>query len=431
MNQFDVGYERGWAAGARMEARSFHAGMLQAFATVKALYLTAADLNFAETIRAYDHERLACEPDYARFPEMRGLLDRHYGERQGFRDATGLDETGAAFHCSWGFYVSRRLNARHVARYDLLPPLPSHCTNIFFPDGVDGVTVADNRDDVPTPACRETVPAYRPAHLLHNATVPWQQGAASATILLDEEPGCSFPCDPFELMPADCLDDIRSVVEFMTRYREFYGPGKFIWADRHHNAVAVEKANCRVAFRWPTMAGAVCIGDFSYLDPALRAYKKSCLQRLMTATGTTPDTSLDWQYDLAADRRHERLQRLVDAEAARGATVWGALAIVSDTELPFPDRVCVAGEKMLPDKEPVVNWTLTQHAAVITGPDRRLLYRSMQDIDHPQPITTRIPRLLLGPGVTMKPAWLDDIVAGRCRLDTDDDPAQSSQSDRS
>lgn len=418
MKQFNIGLERGRKAGACVDAQNFRTGMMKAFAAVQALYPTAADSDLAEVIRAYDRERLACEPDYTRFPEMRGLLDQHLGERQGFREATGLDETGAAFHFSWSFFMSRRMNARHVACYDLVPPPPSHCTNVFFPEGVDGVTVADNRDDVPSPACRDAVRTFRPVHLLQNTTVPWQQGAASATIILDEEPGCSFPCEPFDLMPAECLDNIRSVVEFMTRYREFYGPGKYIWVDRNHDAVAVEKANCRVAFRWPTVAGAVCIGDFSYMDPELRAYKKSCLQRLMTATRTTPDTSLDWQYDLVADRRHERLQRLVDAEAARGATLWGAFAIVSDTELPFPDRVCVAGEKIMPEKESVANWTLTQHAAVITGPNRRLLYRSIQDTDRPQPITTYPPRFLLGHGVTMNPEWLEDITAGRYQFDT-------------
>jgi len=279
--------------------------------------------------------------------------------------------------------------------------------------------VADNRDDVPVPAYRATVPAFRPVHLLQNEAVPWQQGAASATILLDEEPACSFPCDPFELMPEECLDDVRSIVEFMTRYREFYGPGKFIWVDRRHRAVAVEKANCRVAFRWPTVAGAVCVGDFSYLDPELRKYKKTCLRRVMAATGTTPETSLDWNYDLAADRRHERLEQLTDSEAARGATLWGALSVVADTELPFPDRVCVAGEKMMA-KETAANWTLTQHAAVITGPNRRVLYRSIQDVDHPRSIITYPPKLLLGAGVKMRPEWRADIVAGRCVPDTMD-----------
>ena len=415
MHQYSTGLQIGREIGNAIDAVNYQAQMQQAFAQARMLYPTLGDTDLETAIRDYDQERLACEPDYCRFPEMQGLLDRHLGERAGFREVTGLSETAAAFHYSWTFYNSRRLNCRHVARYDLMPPPPSHCTNVFLPEGVEGVVVADNRDDVPAVWNRISVPAYCPTHLITNDTVPWQQGAASATIMLDEEPACSFPCNPFELMPDECLDDIHALVEFMTRYREFYGPGKFIWVDRQRRAVAVEKANCRVAFRWPEVAGAVCIGDFSYLDPELRAYKKSCLRRLMAAIGTTEENSLDWQYDLAADRRHARLLQLTNEEAARGATLWGALNVVADTELPFPDRVCVAGEKML-SGETATNWTLVQHAAVITGPSRRMLYRSIEDMDNLRSVITYTQKLMLGSGVEMQPAWQRDIDEGQCRF---------------
>ena len=104
------------------------------------------------------------------------------------------------------------------------------------PEGGDGDPV------VPRPADEE---------------VHWRQGGVSSAVLLDEEPECCFPCDPYELIPDECFDDIHALVDFLTRYREFYGPGNQIWCDRKLNAVAVEKSNCRVAFRWPTVNGAV------------------------------------------------------------------------------------------------------------------------------------------------------------------------------
>ena len=106
----------------------------------------------------------------------------------------------------------------------------------------------------------------------------------------------------------------------------------------------------------------------------------------------------------------------MNEEARQGATLWGAFNIVADHAVPFPERICLAGEKSMPDKEAAAMWTLTQHAIVVTGPNRRALYRSLQDIKHPQPIYTYTPKFVLGEGVKMKPAWQADIDAKRCLL---------------
>jgi len=378
------------------------------------LYPTLGDTDLHAGIRDYDKERLACEPDYAEFPEMRGLLDRHIGEREGFREASGLDETATAFHFSWDWFLSRRINSQHLARYDVLAE--RGCTNVFFPQGKDGVTVSNNRDDWTRESYRETIPKFRVDPIPDDNRVSRVQGAASSACLLDEDPVCCFPCDPWELMPKDCLDDIHAMVDFMTRYREFYGAGNQIWCDSKLNAVAVEKTTCRVAFRWPTVNGAVCITACSYLDPELNAYKKERTRKAMQIKGETEENSPDWNFFRGCDRRHQRLIDLTNAEAKDGATLWGAFNCVADTAVPFPDRVCVAGEKTFPDREPNPNWTLTEFAAVITGPKRRALYRSMQDLVNPKPIYTYKPKLALGEGVEMQPEWQADIDKGLCEL---------------
>lgn len=80
------------------------------------------------------------------------------------------------------------------------------------------------------------------------------------------------------------------------------------------------------------------------------------------------------------------------------------------------DRICLAGERIDPAREPNANWTLTQHAAVIAGPRRRALYRSLRDFRSGRPITAYTPYLALGDGVRMEPEWQADIEAGRCEL---------------
>ena len=415
MSKLEEGRERGRRAGAHVEAEGFATKMRETFAYALELYPTLGEADLAAAIRDYDRERLACEPDYRVFPEMRGLLDRHVGEREGFREASGLDEAATAYHFSWGFFLSRRINANHLSRYDLIAPR-RQCTNVFFPDGKEGVTISDNRDDWPRAEYKERISKSQPEPIPADNQVHWGQGGASSAVLLDEEPECCFPCNAHELMPDECLDDIREMVEFMTRYREFYGPGNQIWCDRRLNAVAVEKSTCRVAFRWPTVNGAVCITACSYLDPELNAFKKERTRRAMQIKGETEEDCPDWNFFEGCDRRQRRLIELTNAEAKDGATLWGAFHVVADTAVPLPDRICLAGESAFPDREPNANWTLTQHASVITGPNRRTLYRSIRDFENLRSITEFTPYLVLGEGVEMKPEWQRDIDQGLCEL---------------
>ena len=127
-------------------------------------------------------------------------------------------------------------------------------------------------------------------------------------------------------------------------------------------------------------------------------------------------SAVGWKVTPLKDLRDRRLIELTNAEAKHGATLWGALNCVADTAVPFPARVCLAGETVFPDKEPNANWTLTQYAAVITGAKRRALYRSVQDIKNPKPIYHYKPKFVLGLGVKMEPAWQRDIDEGRCEL---------------
>jgi len=409
--------EEGRELGRRQaeKAEGLVENMEAAFASTLDVYPTLVDIDLAKAIRDYDRERLACEPDYGKFPEMIGLLDRHVGEREGFREATGLDETAIAFHFSWRWFVSRRINAHHVPRYNV-PLEDPGCTNIFFPDGEEGVVAASNRDDVRHPHYEEHLAKAFCGRLPVNNDIKGIVGSVSSSLYLDEEPECSFPCDPWELMPDECYNSIDDMMDFMTRYREFHGPANQLWTDRSFNAVAVEKTTCRVAFRRPTVNGAVCVTACAYLDPEINAYKQERLKRVMEIRGETQEDSVDWHYDAGAAIRYRRLIDLTNAEANRAATLWGTFDIVSDTAVPWPDRICLAGEVSFPDKEAQGNWTLTQNAQVMTGPNRRMLARSIRTYEGDRPITDFIPYLALGEGVEIRPEWQKDIDEGRCVL---------------
>jgi hypothetical protein len=86
------------------------------------------------------------------------------------------------------------------------------------------------------------------------------------------------------------------------------------------------------------------------------------------------------------------------------------LDIVSDHAVPYPDRVCLAGEsKQYPHRNPNENWSIIQHAAVITGPNQRALYRSVPCRETLQAVYECPLKLLLAPGVQMKPEWQPDL----------------------
>ena len=106
MNMRDVGRERGREA-ARSIGDQSSAAMDEAFRYARELHPTLGDVDMGAMVRDYDRERLACEPDYTQFPEMKGLIDQHVGEREAFADA-GIDETLAAYHFSWNWLLTRR-----------------------------------------------------------------------------------------------------------------------------------------------------------------------------------------------------------------------------------------------------------------------------------------------------------------------------------
>lgn len=417
------GRERGLKRAKGTDPKALVEAMGQQFEHARRLFPTA-QLDMAAEMRMFDAKRLASAPDLARFPELRGHIDLLVAERKAFREATGLDETACAYAHSWWFFLTRHLWSRHLARYDLLVPpgliRPQECTNVFMPFGAEGVTIADNRDDILCEQYVRHIPLHRPASLLAGKPVAWCQGGVSSAVLLDDEPACLFPANPHEygLMPPDCLERIDDIIAFMRRYGDFWGPGNQLWVDRQLCAVAVEKTNCLMAVRRPAVRGAVAITACAYLDEGLHAHQMAKTRRALEMMGHTEATSPDLAYHLGSRARYRRLVELTDREAGRpgGATLWGALEIVADHAVPFPARICLAGERTFPDRELYGNWSLSQHAAVITGDGRRCLYRSLQDLHRPKPVYTYTPKLMLGPGVAMRPEWQADIDAGTCEL---------------
>jgi hypothetical protein len=116
-----------------------------------------------------------------------------------------------------------------------------------------------------------------------------------------------------------------------------------------------------------------------------------------------------WDGDEA---RYRRLVMLVEKEYQRGASLLGAAQIVLDHKAPFPERICLAGERGHRDeKEGAQNWTLISSATCTDGPNLRT-YHWVIDPDKPRPIYETACIIIPGEGQEARlPEWQAEVRA--------------------
>jgi hypothetical protein len=361
-------------------------------------YPAAAGLDLRHEMIEFDRMRMNADLDLARFPECRGLREVVEAERRGFAEVCD-DPFLMASHFSNYWYCSRVLNVRYVGR----APEPSRCTDFWFAETKEGGPIHGcNRDDLREKYTSFPVPASGGAE--RRFTEVTQVGAVSAAVLCDEAPEDWFPVnlDWFDLSGLRTLPDYLEVLE---RYRDFWGPGNRIYVDPGMNFAAVEKSNRRMGVRYAT-DGCCAITACAYLTPEMAAFKKERDAASLEARGWTRDCP-DMAYWEGCERRYHRLMQLVEEENRRGATLLGAARIALDHAVPFPDRICVAGEKGHPDEQ-LQNWTLQTFVTCVAGPNRRMLCWLM-DPTQPIPIYKTKPHYLPGDGVAMRPEWTREL----------------------
>ncbi len=419
MTPRERGLAAGRAAGAKASKPQSDAAIKAQFAEWRILYPTFEE-DLAQALVKYDADRLACTPDYTLFPELRGHADLLQAEREGFKEASGLGDLQTAHHYSAFFFQTRFLETNHLGRWDHLTA--TGCTNVYIPGGSEGVTISDNRDiallDDMTPLAT-LVPDF-----IFERNKPdsiyWVQGGVSSAVVLDDAPKCTFPADPFTyqyLLPKDFFDNIDVMISFLERFNEFWGPGNKILVDTKGRAAISEKTNTRVAHRKAGPNGEAAITACAYLDENLHAFQLERCKRAAAIKGESEADSLEINYHGGSRLRYRRLTELTRKAAQGKPNIWDALDIAADHAVPYPDRICLAGEaRGTSVRNPKENWSVTQHAAILTGPNRRALYRSVQSRQNPKPVYEYTPRLLLAPGVKMQPQWQAEIDAGKCEF---------------
>ncbi|MEO6907662.1 MAG: hypothetical protein ABI210_07205 [Abditibacteriaceae bacterium] len=374
-------------------------------------YPRSADLDIEAEIVSLDAERLANPPNIIVYPETRGLPDLVRSERQGFLKGAGCDEHAMAFHYTHFFYCTRRLNARYAGSSPINLQA-NHCTSVYIRDSSEGGALFGRTLDDVRPAPELEAPllkvppdvsSRKSSSVFPAGNWPWTQvnerwilhDHVSSAVIGDEEPREIFPVDVWDIMPDDCLT-AANYMEFLTRYNDFWGPCNGLMVDEDGNSLTYEKSNCRIGVS-PSTDGTAAITACAYLIPAMHEFKNQCARRVLA------DDALDWEYWRGCETRYRRLLQLTNEANNRGATLNDMAAIVIDHAVPFPDRICLAGEKM--GDEELANWTQTSLAAVITGPARRTLFWR---VEGDTACYENLPFLIPGEGVDVLPEWKKD-----------------------
>jgi hypothetical protein len=397
MSTLSEAYARGRELGERSRTENLKQRVADSIEFARNNYPAAAHLDFAAEVVKLDRERMQNPPDPVKYPETRGWPDQLREERRGFQEGSGCSELELAVQYTWHFFYSRRLNTRYIGK---VAPRDCECSAAFIRDSREGGPLYGRNWDV---TLNEWALSYiePPREGSDGRRVMWMKGV-SCSVMMDDEPTDIFPVDPFALMPKDCRT-VKAAVEFLDRYRDFWGPTNSILIDAQHDSVAIEKANCRMGVR-PATNGTSAVGACSFLVPEMKAFKEERDRLSIKKRGWTTENAPDWRYWKGADARYTRLLKLVAEAGRRGnAELWDMANIMTDHAVPFPDRVCLAGET-LPTPNGTVGgeWTGCSHSEVLEGPNRRILFFAVEDR---KPCYATPPYLVPGPGIQMKPEW--------------------------
>jgi len=362
----------------------------------------SAHLDYRAEIVKLWQERMDADLDLTKYPECRGLREIVQAEYQGYLDGCGGDTVQAAYYFNYTYFLRLRLQTRYFGFPESQRGKPIHygiepsaCTAIWFEDTPDGPINGKNLDSSPNQRLGPQIPH----HIPHGEPIKGVRlmGTATSTCFCDEEPEDIFPVNIEHILP-ESIRTVRDYVPFRYRYRQFCGPGNYVFADEQGKSVAIEQTNCRMGWRFSTN-GISAVTALAYMTPELQQFKLERDRLSLEKRGWKEDCP-DWVYWRGCDARYRRLMKLVEEEGRRGPTLEGMARILLDPDAPFPERISVANEKFHPDVE-CNFWTVFAWAAVVFGPERRT-YWWAQPLKPSGPIFKLIPELHLGEGVAMQ-----------------------------
>jgi hypothetical protein len=310
---------------------------------------------------AFHVERMEKVPSFTTYPEAKPWVEHVLAVEKALR-ANGLATRDLAVTQSLGHYLAFR-------GYIAAQPITSEkCRVAFDPNTDQGVLHIKNVDDPDT--------YWKPSEPMA-ATAPWVEpkekflvwDGVGSGMHIDDEPEEIFPISARE-MYRHYVDDVPSVVEFLTRYKVFWGGQNVVIHDAKHRSVAIEKASYNhIEVFYPDSTGRSWCSGMATRDPnspqgKYHRAKRNQYLELFNQPKDGPDQTF-WNVCDAGEKKLGDLMRKP-----------GQLKIDEVFELyttPFPKGLNKTGTLFHP-KQSYGEYTLTTWATVST-PTKVTRYR--------------------------------------------------------
>jgi hypothetical protein len=309
---------------------------------------------------AFHRQRMARLPSPSRYPDAGPWIAHVLEVDRLVLELTGMGEEAMAIRRSLREYLAFR-GFRDLGR--AMAPTPAgdeRCRVAFIPDTDRGTLHIKNLDD--------PITHWRPRPPMVNFVEPpltWD-GVGSG-LHMDDEPAELFPL-PVKAMCLAMCGDVPGAVQFLERYRDFWGRANVVLYDRARRSVAVEKCSYNHIAVFPAdargrshVSGMVCRDPQSAIGRC-QAQRREEYRRLFGLPADGPDASF-WA---GADRMESKLRELMD----RPHTL-SAQDVIQLFLTPRPRGLNKCGEKLHPDERSTAYTLATTAIALDQGEIRR------------------------------------------------------------
>ncbi len=250
--------------------------------------------------------RLDAVPPLAKHPELAGMRDCLMAYERGVAQGAGVELTDVMVRANFIHMVTKMLRVSTPGRGDL-PSGQSGCTLVYFPESERGPLLANNQDGVA--ASQHT---SEPGWIVANKA-GIILGTVSSGLFNDEVSPEEFPAPVFMMVYEMCTTTAQ-VTDLVTRLNLFWGPMNLLIADKTGDSAVVEKSSCRYGLR-KSSDGFIGTTEMSAEEPTYRKFLWEKRVSSLAPRGLD-ETSVDWAYWKACEKRSARLGALIEKAKA-------------------------------------------------------------------------------------------------------------------
>ena len=309
---------------------------------------------------AFHIERMAMVPSATTYPESKAWVDHILAVEREMKTLGATDEQ-LAIRRSLGDYLTFRGYVAGRA------PSSEKCRVVYDPDTTEGEFHAKNVDDPDTFWAPSSPMKPGPWKDLPAKSLVWD-GVGSG-MHIDDEPAELFPLSPPQMYRHHC-SDVPEAVDFLTRYKLFWGGQNIVLHDAEKRSVAIEKSSySHIEIFTPGPNGRSCCSGMVSRDPQSPQGKfhREKRAQYLRLTGVS-DNCADAEFWKACDRAHHMLADLQASDRQLAPQDYFDLMTT-----PWPEGLNKNGSKFHPDQA-YVEYTLMTTARAWT-PTKQTAWR--------------------------------------------------------